>query len=101
MVHERVADGATAAGHYMQVVGWEPALFNQQSDEHHRRQRRLAGRLEHHRASCGNRWSDLVGHEVEWEVERRDGRHDPDRHPHGEPDLALAHRCSIERDHLA
>jgi hypothetical protein len=42
---------------------------------------RLGGRLAHHRTARGHGWRELVGHEVEREVERGDGQHRPHRHP--------------------
>ena len=60
-----------------------------------RAERRLAGRLEHHRAAGGDRRRQLVGHEVEREVERGDRPDHADRHAQREAELALAgRRCA-------
>jgi hypothetical protein len=42
-----------------------------------------------------------VAHQVEREVERRHGRHHPDRHPLDEAETALARRAGVEGHHLA
>ena len=69
--------------------------------EEERRERRLRGRLEHDGAACGKRRCDLVGHEVEREVERADRADDADRKPHGERELSLACLRRVHRDDLA
>ena len=58
-------------------------------------------RLEHDRAAGGDRRRQLVGDEVEREVERADRADHADRHPQREAELALARRGGVERDHLA
>ena len=66
-----------------------------------RRERRLRGGLEHDRAAGGERGRDLVGDEVEREVERRDRADDTDRAAQRERELALAGLRRVHRHHLA
>ena len=100
MVDDRVADRAATAGDDVQPLRRQTALVDQQLGEGDRRQRRLAGGLEHHRAAGGDGRGQLVGDQVEREVERRDRADDADRHAQGEADLALAGGGGVERHHL-
>ena len=70
--------------------GGQAAVVDQQLGEGDAAERRLAGRLQHHRAAGGDGRRQLVGHEVEREVERADRADDADRHPQREAELALA-----------
>ena len=70
----------------------QAALVDQQLGQRDRGERGLAGRLEHDRAAGGDGRRHLVGHQVEREVERRDGADHADGHPQGEAELALARR---------
>ena len=63
--------------------------------------RRLARRLQHDGAPRGDGRRQLVGHEVEREVERADGAHDSDRQAEREAELALPRGRRVERHHLA
>ncbi len=101
MAYEGVAHLGAAASDDVEVVGRQPAVVDQQPDQGQRRQRRLAGRLEHDRAPGGDGGGQLVGHQVEREVERRDGADHPDRHPQGEGHPALADLGGVDRNHVA
>ena len=70
VVDDGVADRAAAAGDDVQLLGGQPALVDQQLGERDGAERRLARRLEHDRAAGGDRRGELVGDEVEREVER-------------------------------
>ena len=72
--------------------GRQPAVVDQQLGEGDPAERRLAGRLEHDRAAGGDGRRQLVGDEVEREVERADRPDDADRHAQREAELALAAR---------
>ena len=79
MVDDRVADGAAAAGHDVEVAGGEAALVEQHARERDRRERRLARGLQHDRAAGRDRGRELVRDEVEREVERADRADHTDR----------------------
>jgi MFS family permease len=102
VVGDEVIGDATRGGHHVEPPRRQAALVDQQRRERQRRERRGRRRLQHHGAPGGDRRRHLVGHEVEREVERRDRRHDPDRHAQDEPDLARARRraARLERDDL-
>ncbi len=69
--------------------------------EQQRRERRLRRRLQHDRAARGEGRRDLVGDEVEGEVERRDGSDDSDRNPQRERDLPDAGGRRVHRDDVS
>ncbi len=100
MFDDGVADRASASGDDVEVVGGQAALVDEQGGEGDGAQGRLRRRLEDDGATGGDRRSELVGDEVEGEVERRDRPDDTDRNAHGEPDLALAGGDRIEGDDL-
>ena len=92
VVDDGVADGRAAAGDDVQPLGRQAAVVDQQLGEGDAAERRLARRLEHDRAAGGDRRRQLVGDEVEREVERADRADDADRHAQREADLAHAAR---------
>ena len=100
MIDDRVADRAAAAGDDVEVLGGQAALVDQHLGQFDRAERCLAGRLEHDGTTGGDRRSELVGDEVEREVERGDRADDADRHAEGEAQLAFAGGDRVERDHL-
>ncbi len=53
------------------------------------------------RVAGRDRRAELVRHQVQWVVERRDREHDPDRHPLVVPHALLAAGERVERDRLA
>ena len=69
--------------------------------EQQRRERRLRRGLQHDRAARGEGRRDLVGDEVEGEVERRDGSDDSDRNPERERDLPGAGGRRVHRDDVS
>ena len=69
--------------------------------EQERRERRLRRGLQHDRAAGGERRRDLVGDEVEREVERRDRADDADRQAQREGELPVAGLRGVHRHHLA
>ena len=71
VLDERVADLGRRAGDDVQPPGREPGLLEELGEEERRERRRGRG-LEHDRAAGGERRRDLVGDEVEREVERAD-----------------------------
>ena len=92
---------APAAGHHVDPARRQAALLHEQLDQRDRRERRLAGRLLHDRAAGGDGGGQLVGHQVQREVERRDGADDADGQPQREAELAVARLRGVHRDHLA
>ena len=101
MVDDGVADGAAAAGDHLQVLRRQPALVDEHLRQREAAEGRLAGGLQHHRATGSDGGADLVHHQVEREVERRDGTDHTDGDAQGEAHLALPRRNGIEGDHLA
>ena len=101
VIDDRVADGAAAAGHDVEVAGGQAALVEQQARERDCRQRSLARGLQHHRATGCDRGRELVRDEVEREVERADRADHTDRHAQGERELPFAGRARVHRHHLA
>ena len=97
VVHQRIADHAAAAGDDVDPARREPALVDQQLDEADGRQRGLRRRLQHHRTARRDRRRQLVGDEVQREVERGDRPDDPDGHPQREAELAVAGRRAGHR----
>ncbi len=97
VVDDRVADGATAARHDVEVAGGEAALVEEDAGERERRERSLARGLQHHRAAGRDRGCELVRDEVEREVERADRADDADRHAQRERELAFAGRARVHR----
>ena len=93
---------AELAGHRQDAHGArrEPDAVDDLRDGQHR-ERVLRRRLEDDRAARGDRRRDLVGGEVEREVERADARDRADREAAGDADPALRRGHQIERDHLA
>jgi hypothetical protein len=85
----------------LQIAGGQTALVDEHLGQLDRAERGLAGRLQHHRATSGNRRRHLVHHQIQREVERGDRADDADRHAQCEPDLALAGGDRVERNHLA
>ena len=61
VVDDRVADRAAAAGDDVEVLGGQAALVDQHLGERDRAERRLAGRLQHHRAAGGDRRARACG----------------------------------------
>jgi len=98
--HDRVADVAAAAHHHREET-LRQAGVPEGTREQQRRERRGGGRLEHHGASGGDRGGDLVGHEVQREVERCDGAD----HTHGllqhHAEVTGAGGAAVHRHHLA
>ena len=81
-------------------AGRQPGLGHDLADGEHR-QRVLRRRLEDDRAAGRDRRRELVGGQVEREVERADRGHRPDRERPGDPEPALRRRQQVERDRLA
>ena len=65
------------------------------------RERVLGRRLEDDRVARRDRRGELVGGQVEREVERADRRDRADREASGDPDPVLRRRQQVERDDLA
>ena len=100
VLDEHVADLGRGAGDDVEPAGRQARLLLELGEEQ-RRERCRGRRLEDDRAAGGERRRDLVGDEVEREVERRDRADDPDRQPQRERELALAGRRGVHRHHLA
>jgi len=90
------------AGHRQDAdrAGREADAVDDLRDRQHR-QRVLRRGLEDDRAAGGDRRGELVGREVQREVERADRGHGSDREAAGDPDAALGARHEVERDELA
>ncbi len=101
MLDDRVAHCAATARDDVQMIGGEPALVEEQSGERDRGERRLAGRLQHDGTTGGDRGCELVGDEVEREVERADRADDTDRKPQAERELPFARDARVHRDDVA
>ncbi len=95
-----VAHGPAAARDDVELIGRQAALVDEQLGQRDGGERRLAGRLQHHRTTGRDGRSHLVHDEVQREVERRDGPDDADRHSQCEAQLALTGRAGVERHHL-
>ena len=100
VVDENVTDLGGRPDDDVQPSGGQAGL-HLELGEKQRGQRRLRRRLQHHGAAGGERRRDLVRHEVEREVERRDRPDDPDRHAQRERDLAGACRRRVHRNDVA
>ena len=80
---------------------FRPSRFLHDLGQQQRRNRSLRRRLQNQRAAGGNRGRDLVGHQVQREVKRRDGEHRPERKaPHQAPASGSGLQ-GVERDVLA
>ena len=90
MFDDRIADGAAAARHDVELSGGEPALVEQDPRERDGGERRLAGRLQHDGASGRDGRRELVRNEVEREVERADRADHSVGHAQRERELALS-----------
>ena len=101
VVDERVADVAAAAGHDAEPSGRRPHSSSSSSASAIAGERRLAGGLQHDGTARRDRRRELVGDEVQREVERTDGADDADRDTQDEAELALADLAGVERNHLA
>ena len=77
------------------------AGFQQDLGEFQGRQRSVAGRLEDDGVAGGQGRPHLVAHQVQREVERRDGGHDAHGHADGEPELADHAGSGVQRHGLA
>jgi hypothetical protein len=87
-------------GHHRDPVGGQTGL-DEEVDERQGSERGLGGGLEHDRTAGGDGGGQLVGHQVEREVERRDGGDHPRGHAQGEGQLATPVRRGLDRDHLS
>ena len=101
VLDDRVADRAPATGDHVEVAGRETALVEQQLGERDGGQRRLRRGLQHHRAAGRDRGGDLVGDEVQREVERADRADHADGNAQGEAELSLADVGCVERHDVA
>src|SRR3954452_23438093 len=101
MVDQRVADVTARAGHDVQPTRRKAALVEQEIGKPYRRQRGLTRRLEHDGAPRGDRRRDLVGDEIEREVERTDRADHADRYAYDEAELAGTGVAGVERHHLS
>ena len=91
VLDQHVADLAGGAGDDVDPARRQACLLLELGEEERRERRRRRG-LQHDGAARGERGRDLVGDEVEREVERRDRADDPDRQPQGQRELSLARR---------
>ena len=101
MVDDRVADAAATTDDDVQPPGRKPAFVEQHLGQQQCSERRLRGGLQHHRAPCGDRGSNLVGYEVQRKVERADRADDPDRESEREAELAGTGVVRVHGDRLA
>ena len=100
VLDEHVADLARGPDEDVEPAGRKTCLVRELR-ERQRRERSLARRLEDDRAARGEGRSDLVGDEVEREVERADRADDADRLAQRERELALSGLGGVHRHHLA
>ena len=94
------ANGTARAGEAGDGLGGQ-ACLKQNIHQLQGRERSVGGGLDEHGVAAGDGRADLVRHEVEREIKRRNGRDNADGHAQGEPELARATRRGIERQHLA
>ena len=89
-----------AARHHVDPPGRHAGLVEDPAEQQ-RRGRRLRRRLEDDRATGRDRGAELVRHQVEGEVERRDPDHDADREPAQQRGAPRPGREAPEVDQLA
>ena len=100
LLDDRVADLRARAGDDAQPALGQAGL-EQDPGQLERRDRGLPGRLQHDRVAGGDRRAELVGDEVEREVEGADRADDPVGHPHHHAELAGARCRGLHRDGAA
>ena len=100
VLDQRVTDLGGGPDDDVEPARRQPGLVLELGQEK-RREGRLARRLEDDRAAGGQRGRDLVGDEVEREVERADRPDDADRRAEREGELAFAGLSRVHRDHVA
>ena len=101
MVDERVADGAAATRHDVEMPRGQAALVEQNSREGERGEGSLARGLQHDGAARRDRGCELVRDEVEGKIEGADRPDHTDRHSQGEGELAVAGRAGVHRYDLS
>ena len=92
--HQRRAGGGAGAGDHVADTGRQAGL-QQQFGQHQRRQRRLLGRLDDHRAACGQRRRQAARGGRDRVVPRHDLRGHADRLVDGVGDVVGAERDAV------
>ena len=95
MSRQRVADDAPLPRHHLERARRHARLMRELAQQN-RGERRLAGRLEHHGVSCGERGRDFPAGDGEREIPRHDGRDHAHRLAQREVESA-----ACDRDRLA
>lgn len=100
VLRQVIADECAWAGQQVEAASWQSRLAEDVAEQGSC-QRRGGGRLVDDGVAGRECRANLVGGEVDREVERRDGADDAERLADSEGELVLAARCTGERDRLS